>query len=342
MKIKKLRLLNFRNHRNFETDFAHTNIIFGPNASGKTNLLEAIYLLSTARAFKAKMNQDLISFGESFSKIKGIVEREEGELSLEVLLKADGGFKKEVKINDKSRRLIALFGLFLTVLFTPESLELVLGPPSVRRHMLDLILFSVSKKYTNTLIEFLNILKQRNKLLSKIKEGKASTSLLGLWDEGFVKAGLILREERMQALNELNNFLPKNLRLNYLPSPAHDLEKGLEEVKEKEIEAGFSLIGPQKDNFIFEWNKRPLALFGSRGEVREGVVLFKLAEWEFLRRRTGALPVLLLDDVFSELDKKRREMLSGIFEKGQIILTTTSLSYLNPELIKRAKVIELK
>jgi len=342
MKIKNLRLLNFRNHRNFETDFTQTNIIFGPNAAGKTNLLEAIYLLSTARALKAKLNQDLISFGESFSKIKGIIEREEERLSLEVLLKADNGFKKEVRINNKSRRLVALFGFFLTVLFTPESLELVLGPPSARRRILDLILFSVSKKYTTTLIEFLKILKQRNRLLSKIKEGKASISLLGLWDEGFVKAGLILREMRMQALSELNNFLPKNLRLHYLPSPAQDFVKGLEEVKEKEIEVGFSLVGPQKDNFIFEWNKRPLALFGSRGEVREGVILFKLAEWEFLKQRTGFSPVLLLDDVFSELDKKRREMLSGIFEKGQTILTTTSLSYLSPELIKRAKVIELK
>lgn len=342
MILKSLRLLNFRNHKSFQSNFVQYNIILGPNASGKTNLLEAIYLLSVARSFKTTLNQNLISFGESYAKVLGVVEREDKKIVLEVRLIKNKEFKKEIQINQKPRRVTSLLGNFLTVLFRPESLELVLGSPSIRRQALDIILSTVSKKYTYHLIDFHKILKQRNKLLLKIKEGQASFDVLGFWDEQFIKTGNFLREARSSAIEELNSFLPSNFRLIYLPYPPSDLSKKLKEVRKKEAEAGFSLIGPQKDNFVFEYNKKPLALFGSRGEIREGVVFFKLAEKNYIKKKTGLQPALLLDDIFSELDKKRREMVKNLFDEGQIFLTATSLTYLGPELIKKAKVLELK
>jgi len=171
--------------------------------------------------------------------------------------------------------------------------------------------------------------------------GKKIEQQLDFWDEGFIKLSYLIREEREAIIQKLNQFLPKDLQIVYLPSPLGNIEEMLKKNRIKEMEAGFSLIGPQKDNFIFEYKKRPLANFGSRGEVREGVIFFKLAEWFFLKEKTGFAPVLLFDDIFSELDKRRRELVSQLFQQGQIILTTTSLSYINSLFIKNAKIITL-
>jgi len=346
MFLKRLRLLNFRNHKDFQRDFDKTNIILGPNTSGKTNLLEAIYLLSTTKSFRTNLNQNLISFGSAFSKIEGEIEENNRLLNLELLLIKEPQEKQKVKkgakIDNKPKPLIFFLGTFLAVLFTPESLNLILGPPSLRRQAMDLILSQVSKKYTQNLIEFLKALKQRNRLLLKIKEEKANPSLLDFWDQRFLATSAFLRQKRREFLQSLNIFLPKDLRLLYLPSPSDDLEGVLRRARKKEIEFGFSLFGPQKDDFIFLKNKKSLNNFGSRGEIREGAIYFKLAEFAFIKQKTGSLPVLLLDDIFSELDQKRKKELTPLEPKGQIILTTTSLSSLNPKIIKQAKIIELE
>jgi DNA replication and repair protein RecF len=339
MILNKLRLLNFRNHKDFKADFSKTNVIIGPNASGKSNILEAIYLLSTAKSFKTRQNKDLISFGQNFSKIEGEIKEGDRDFNLQLFIFEN---RKEAKVDKKTSPLIFLLGKFLAVLFTPETLNLVLGSPSLRRRSMDLILLQVSKKYVQTLTEFLKILRQRNKLLLEIKEGRAKETELDFWDQEFLKTGNFLREEREKFLKTMNEFLPKGLCVLYLPSPQEDLLNALKKEKKREIEFGFTTIGPQKDDFVFLWNKRPLANFGSRGEIREGAIFFKLAEFSFIKEKMGLSPVLLFDDIFSELDKKRRENLMQTIFQSQTIMTALSLSSLNPEIIKKSKIIELR
>jgi DNA replication and repair protein RecF len=339
MILNKLRLLNFRNHKDFKADFSKTNVIIGPNASGKSNILEAIYLLSTAKSFKTRQNKDLISFGQNFSKIEGEIKEGDRDFNLQLFIFEN---RKEAKVDKKTSPLIFLLGKFLAVLFTPETLNLVLGSPSLRRRSMDLILLQVSKKYVQMLTEFLKILRQRNKLLLEIKEGRAKETELDFWDQEFLKTGNFLREEREKFLKTMNEFLPKGLCVLYLPSPQEDLLNALKKEKKREIEFGFTTIGPQKDDFVFLWNKRPLANFGSRGEIREGAIFFKLAEFSFIKEKMGLSPVLLFDDIFSELDKKRRENLMQTIFQSQTIMTALSLSSLNPEIIKKSKIIELR
>jgi len=342
MFLKKIRLLCFRNHPDFEADFQKTNIIFGPNASGKTNLLEAIYFLAFGRSFKTSLNQEVISFGKQFAKIKGEIKKGEEEFELDLLFLANQKVKKSLLINKKPKPLMELFGLFFVVLFRPESLSLVTGPPSLRRQALNLLLLTLSKRYAQNLVHFSQVLKQRNRLLFQIKEGKRDPANLEIWDHDFVQSSLFLQNMRQKLVDQLNQFLPSQLRLVYHPSPEKDFVQELQRLRSKECQLGFSLIGPQKDDFVFEYQKKELASFGSRGEIRQAIIFFCLAQWELYRKRTGFEPVLLLDDVFAELDKKRRGLIKEMLKRGQVILTTTSLAYLDAQTIKQSKVIELK
>jgi len=212
----------------------------------------------------------------------------------------------------------------------------------MRRRSLDILLSSISRKYAATLLSFLKIIRQRNRLLFKIKESNKGVATLDVFDPSFISTSEYLQKTREIFLKQINGFLPEKLQIEYLPSPRHDLKKILKENRQKEMEFGFSLFGPQKDDFIFLFKDRPLSLFGSRGEIREGAILFKLAEWEFIRKTTGFLPVLLLDDMFSELDRSKRAKIEELLKQGQTILTSTSLSYLSPKIISKSKVIELK
>lgn len=341
MKIKKIRLVNFRNHQDFTAEFNKTNIILGPNASGKTSILEAIYFLSTSKSFRTTENGNLVSFDSSFAKAKGVIEDEDRQFSLQIVIEKNQRTKKQLKIDEKPRPIISMLGLFLAVIFTPETLSVVLGSPVLRRRSMDILLSSVSKKYASTLLQFFKIIRQRNHLLYRLKEKGGDASSLDAWDQGFVENALFLQKQRDIFLKQINTFLPKSLQIKYQPSPPDNLENKLKENRRREIEAGFTLIGPQKDDFLFLWKTRQLSFYGSRGEIREGAILFKLAEWEFIKEKTHHLPVLLLDDMFSELDREKRKKLETLLNRGQTILTATSLSYLSPKTIKESKVIEL-
>ena len=342
MELKKLKLLNFRNHEKFQENFDKTTILLGANATGKTSVIEAIYLLSTSKSFRVVDIGSLIFFDAPFTKISGQINDENRDLEIDIIIEKEKSLKKTLRIDGKKQPLVAMLGRFLAVLFTPETLSIVLGSPSLRRRSLDILLCSISKKYAVNLLEFLKILRQRNRLLYLIKERNASSSGLEAWNKGFVEKSRFLQEKRKALLLEMNNFLRKSLRLFYYPSPQEDIEKKLIENFSREKELGFTLEGPQKDDFVFNWQGRSLSLFGSRGEIREATILYKLAEWDFMRQKTGCQPVLLLDDMFSELDREKRQKIEELINKGQTILTTTSLSLLSPKIIKEAKVIELR
>jgi DNA replication and repair protein RecF len=344
MKLNDIHLLNFRVYSDFKTDFEKTNVIVGDNATGKTSLLEAIYLLSTSKSFRTTETEKLISLSRPFAKIEGKIEEQQRRFTLQLVLKRNSSLKtkKELKINGKKRPIISMLGLFQSVLFTPETLLMISGPPFLRRRSLDILLSSISKKYAVTLLSFLKTIRQRNRVLLQIKQKKEKPTALLPWNESFLTLSASLQKTREGVLKKINEFLPPVLKIKYKKSPVGDLKKEIEKHYQKEIDMGFSLYGPQKDDFIFLWHNRPLADFGSRGEGREALILFKLAEWRLLKTVTGSSPVLLLDDLFSELDRDKRQKIEELLYQGQTILTTTSLSFLSPKIIKESKVIELK
>lgn len=329
MEIEKLYLENFRNFDLLEVGFKRTNIIVGPNASGKSNLLEAIYLLSTGRSFKTRLNKELISFGKDFARIVGRVKSSNlKEGGIEIFLSLDPQTQEVKKRTVRKIKLVSVF-------FAPSSLDLILGPPKIRRGSMNVLFALVSKKYVAILLEFIEVLKQRNKLIGLLRESRAKISELKFWDQEFEGRAAFLRKARKQLLEQINAFLPKHYQILYHPSI-------FKKEPEKEIRAGFTLWGPQKDDFVFIKDDLPLDAFGSRGEVREAVFFYKLAEWKYLKEKTNEVPILLLDDIFSELDQKKRANLLRFINLSQTILTTTSLSSISPEIIKEAKIIELK
>lgn len=334
MKVDRLYLFNFRNFTTFESSFDNQNIIFGPNGSGKSNLLEAIYILSSGRSFRTVYLKELINNNLSSCRIVARIFDDLKEGGIEVLISFD-------KENQKTKKKIKKDIEFFCVLFSPDSMDLVLGSPSFRRRTLDLFLSMLSKKYTKELLGFIRVLKHRNKILSLLKEGKSEVERLDFWDEEFIKRAQFLWRVRAQVIKKINEYLPSSIHLVYLPA----LKAGLKDLKKeraKEVSAGFSLFGPHKDDFLFVKDKKPLYVYGSRGEIREAVFFYKLAEWQCLKEKTGRSPVLLLDDIFSELDPERQKRLLFYTTKAQTIFTTTSLSFLPPAVIKRSKLIELK
>ena len=328
MELRKLYLENFRNFNRFESDFKKTNIIIGPNASGKSNLLEAIYLLSTGRSFKTRLNKELVAFGKTFSRIAGRIKSLDKEAGIEIFLNLDLKTKELKKETKRKTRLVS-------VLFAPGSLDLILGPPKIRRQSMNILFALVYKKYVSILLEFIEVLRQRNKLLLLLKESRATPPELSFWNRELSSKSVFLQKSRRQLLEQINAFLPRRYKIIYRPSVFRNETR-------REIEAGFTLWGPQKDDFIFVKDNLPLSAFGSRGEIREAVFFYKLAEWKYLKEKTNEAPVLLLDDIFSELDQKKKDNLLRFINLTQTILTTTSLSSLSPEIIKEAKIIELK
>ena len=356
MILESINLLNFRSHRKKTFNFSPAvTIILGRNTSGKTNLIEAINYLASGRGFRAGRESEAINYKEELARIKGIVEDSSGEArSLEIMITR--GHVLEIKtpvkkyfVNDVARRGIDFVGNFRTVLFWPQNMELVTGSPSLRRRYLDDVLSQADREYHRNLLSYERGLRQRNKLLEAISENRTHRHQLLFWNQLLIKQGNYLTEYRENYLEYANNFrLPKEFepeikfRLYYDKSLIS--ESRLTQYSEVELAAHATLVGPHRDDFIFkkqETEDRDLAFFGSRGEQRLAVLWLKLVEYSFLKENSNSTPVLLLDDIFSELDHEHREIIFHIIGKQQTIMTITD-KHLVPEMyFREAKVIEL-
>ncbi|KKQ41407.1 MAG: replication and repair protein recF protein [Microgenomates group bacterium GW2011_GWC1_37_8] len=377
MIIRKLHLSNFRSFKEKTVGFSeNTTVIIGPNASGKSNIIESLFLLSTGKSFRARIEEEMVNYEEEIARVKGaIVEvdnKERSGTNLEVVLtrgeitigespkKYEENLhagkqvaRKRLLINGVGKRLIDFAGTFRTVLFGPWDLGLVTEAPSVRRKFLDTVLSQVDREYRRASLSYEKGLRQRNKLLLGIREENLPRSLLLFWDKLLIKNGDYIarcRGEFIEFVNGANFQFPiSNFQLEYDKSAIS--EARLEQYKDEEIAAASTLVGPHRDDFVFEirntrnvrrntgYEKHNLASYGSRGEQRMGVLWLKLAELAYIEEVTKEKPTLLLDDIFSELDHEHRDIVFEAAKGQQTIITTADPHYI--ENFKKVEKINL-
>ena len=354
--LKHLELVNFRNWVKDSFDFAKTTIIVGPNGAGKTNLIEAINLLSTGRSWRTKKDTEVISWGSDFAKIAGKAENEKS-LNLEIIIQPLLSFErpkiKQVKINGVKKKLTDILGLMPSVLFSPEEIQLIDGAPVLRRRFIDILLCQVNRKYALALLDLAKIIRGRNRLLYYLKIGKANLNEIDFWDEKLVILGSFILTRRKQAIDDLNKDLSQiygeisgqeeKLQIKYKATVSGDnFQKILLLNRQKEIEHTATLYGPHRDDLVFLLENKNITTFASRGEYRSAILALKVAEQKYLTKEKNFPPILLLDDVFSELDKRRRLHLVKVIKLGQTIITTGDPGQIETEIKKDAKIIELK
>lgn len=348
--IKKLTLKNFRNYAKKDFSFSTgTSLVVGPNAVGKTNLMEAIYLLATGKSFRAELEEEMIGYGQEMANVGGshFTKASRDKQSLEIILTTGQVLGKRVakkiyKVNGVNRRMVDFVGNLKVVYFGPEDLQIIINSPSIRRDYLDSVLEQTDKEYRRASVSYKKGLRQRNKLLEQIREEGTPRSVLFFWDKLLIENGSIITQKRaefIEFINQQPEYFGK-LVVNYdksIISPER-----LAKYANQEVTAGMTLVGPHRDDFQVSLEKRNLHSFGSRGEQRTAIFSIKLAELEFMAEKTGDKPVLLLDDIFSELDYHRRAHLLEIIPHQQTIITTTDLHLIEPEQRKKMTIINLK
>jgi DNA replication and repair protein RecF len=338
-------------------------LIVGANAAGKTSLLEAIILLAWGRSHRTSSDGELIRWGHDLARIEGRL----GADVLEVAVTRSGqdgsSGRKRIRVNGVGRRAAALGGVLRVVLFAPEEMLLVIGAPGQRRAALDTLAAAHFPAYADDLATYGRTLQQRNSLLRAIRDEGATRDQLRFWDASFVEHGSRVVAARHRLLELLVDPLAAahreiaaeeaatgalNLRYvsNALPrpdeSPHQALERRLAETIDKEVWNGATLVGPHRDDLAFELGGRELSTFASRGQQRTAILAFKLAELDLLAELDGRPPLLLLDDVFSELDPDRRaHLVRRIASLPQTFVTTTTLDDLDPALVEVATTWEV-
>lgn len=320
MELKSIKLTNFRNYEKREFNFGQVMVIKGNNGVGKSNILEAIYLLATGKSFRADSDSEMIRYGEKLSLVVGQMS---GGDELRVIL-TDGSVeygRKKFEINGVGKRGIDFVGRLPAVLFGPQDLDLITGSPSVRRRYLDFVIGQKDREYRRNLLSYEKGLRQRNRLLDLIRDGLAGRHQLYFWDKLVIKNGNYLTEAREKYLQGLGD---KEHTASYDKSEISEFR--LKQYEMEEVAAGSTLVGPHRDDFWVNYNDNDLSKYGSRGEQRMAVLWLKRGEIDFLTTE-NRLPLLLLDDIFSELDAKHREEVEKMVEElvnkgGQVIMTT--------------------
>ena len=347
LRIQKLSLTNFRNFADVGVEFSDLpNVILGANATGKTNILDAVHILSVGRSHRERREYNLVRFGEEYYRIEGVFDHIGVKTTIEVVYSPEG---KRVRLNGKEARGTDLIGLAAAVITSPDDIDLVKGGPLLRRRFLDIGISQTSRQYLASLQQYVRALAQRNVLLRKAKETgeRADTAV---WDDTLVKAGSEVVSLRLEFLGYLEPMVERDfglisgmggeVSLAYEPRgyslgarggnmPGSDeIRALLAEVigrnQEIELMRGYSLYGPHVDDFSFSSNGLDLRQFGSEGEQRTAVLALRCAEAAAIKERLGKAPILLLDDVFAELDDARSAALIALISGfDQIVLTSS-------------------
>lgn len=362
MLLNDIKLNNYRNYESLELETPHmVNVFLGANAQGKTNLLESILVLALTKSHRTSKDKELIGWKGDQAYVSGNVEKKYGKLSLELTYSQKG---KKAKLNGlEQRRLSDYVGGLNVVMFAPEDLEIVKGTPGVRRRFLDMEIGQVQPGYLYWLQQYHKVLQQRNNVL---KDGihKVDAAMLEVWNMQLAQLGVKIMLKRQHFIYKLQHYAERIhagitndkeiLKLVYKPSLECDVNQDesvlfeqfmvkLSQVKDQEFRRGVSLVGPHRDDINFYINEKEAQIYGSQGQQRTTALSIKLAELELIHDEIGEYPILLLDDVLSELDHHRQTQLIETFQsKVQTFITTTSLESVNMEKLKDAGIYYVK
>ena len=343
MFIQSVDLDNFRNYERLHLDLSEgVHIFYGDNGQGKSNLLEAVYLASVNKSFRGAKDKEMIRFGAQEAHIKLVFSKKEAENRIDLHLKESGN--KGIAVNSVPiRRSRDLLGVFNCILFSPEDLHIVKNGPAERRKFLDTELCVLDPIYCDAFLQYKKALEQRNQLLKDLSYEPSLMDTLYVWDEQLVRYGKMIIERRSSFLNELNEIVREyhrklsgereELSLHYEPSAeAGGFSKALSAAHQKDIYAKTTTVGPHRDDFEFRITslsegKQQIdsRIYGSQGQQRTCALSLKMAEIELVRIKTGDTPVLLLDDVLSELDMHRQRYLLDSLQDVQTLITCTGL-----------------
>ncbi|MDC7952467.1 DNA replication/repair protein RecF [Liquorilactobacillus mali] len=363
MYLKELLLKNFRNYCDVDLEFSpQINVLIGENAQGKTNLLEAIYVLAMARSHRTNNERELVNFAEDEALIQGTLERKLSKLKLELFLGKKG---KKAKVNHlEQAKLSQYIGQMNVILFAPEDLAIVKGSPAVRRKFIDMEFGQIDAHYLYNLSQYRVLLKQRNHYLKQLQLKQAKDLvLLEVLSDQLAAFGAEIIAKRIIFLSELEEYAQivqaqiteqkEELNFKYETSIENvykkdvkqlyaDLKKLYQSNQKKEIFQGSTLYGPHRDDVQFLINKKNVQVFGSQGQQRTTALAVKLAEIDVMKNETDEYPILLLDDVLSELDGARQtQLLRAIQDRVQTFLTTPSMSEITRKLIKDPKIFRI-
>lgn len=336
MIIKSLELSHFRNYETLDLLFDKgTNILYGDNAQGKTNILEAIYLSATTKSHKGSKDKDVISFGEEESHIRTYLEKDGVEVKVDMHLRSNKS--KGIAINgQKIKKAAELLGILNVVFFSPEDLSIIKNGPAERRRFVDMELCQLDSFYLYNLNHYNKIVNQRNKLLKDLYLNPSLRETLTIWDSQLVSFGSKIIERRRQFIEQLNDIIKdihsklsggkEELVIQYEPDvEIEDFEKKLKYNQERDIKLKQTSAGPHRDDFSFLIQDIDIRRFGSQGQQRTAALSLKLSEIELVKKMTKDTPVLLLDDVLSELDSNRQNYLLNSIGDIQTIITCTGL-----------------
>lgn len=335
MFVKKLELSGFRNYKSEEFEFLPaTNILYGNNAQGKTNALEALYLFSIGKSFRTQQDRELINFDESYTRLCVEFDDAVRTNEIEIVIRRDR--KKQIKINEiPISKMGDLIGKFCVILFSPDELNLTKGSPNARRKFLDIALSQMRPKYYHILRRYNKVLEQRNNLIKKLRITPDNTAkeTLFVWNEKLAEYGMAIIEYRKNFVDKLYRFSKEihqeisgeKFEIKYKTAfeTKDEFKEKLDNSIDKEIEQGFTLYGPHRDDFDIYTDGKDLKTYGSQGQHRSAVLALKLAQADMVYEDMGEYPVLLLDDIMSELDSERRAYLVGKIKNKQVIITCT-------------------
>lgn len=338
MFVKKLTLRNFRNYEEESIEFSPlTNIIYGNNAQGKTNILEAVYLFAQGRSHRAKTDRELVRFGCDFAALSIDFEDNKREYTGKMQILKNG--RKAVNINHVNiTKLSRLMNYLNVVMFSPEDLNIVKGSPNIRRRFMDSAISQLYPSYLASLIEYNRVLNEKNSLLRTMKiKGISKDETLWIWNDRLAELSTKIMEMRYSFSDGICKFAAaiqedissERLTSLYLPNikaeglTKDDIFSFLNERSSREIDAGASLYGIQRDDIEVSVNGKEAKLFASQGQQRTAALSMKIAQSEYINEVKGEYPVLLLDDIMSELDIKRRMYLSERIRDKQVLITST-------------------
>lgn len=336
MKIKSLRLKDYRNYDLLKLDFdAAANIFYGDNAQGKTNILEAVYLSGITKSHRGAKDRDLIQFGKEEAHIETVVEKKGIEYQLDMHLKKNS--PKGIAVNKiPIRKASELFGIVNLVFFSPEDLNIIKNGPSERRRFVDMELSQLDRVYLSDLYNYNRVVNQRNHLLKGSKDSGNIMDTLDIWDLQLIQYGNKIIERRKEFIKQVNEIISsvhkkltgakEDIQLIYEPSNGNlTLEQTLIRNRERDMRIKSTSVGPHRDDICFMSGDLDIRRFGSQGQQRTAALSLKLSEIELVKQAIKDTPVLLLDDVLSELDKHRQNYLLDSINDIQTLITCTGV-----------------